>query len=152
MESKIKKSRRDEMNRIITLLNEKNHYLEKFYSLNEKELIQFLEGNFDSIENFYNSREKILEIIKYVDSQIEQERIREGQQKVEDAHKLEIRRALAIKDQYVERILEQDLQILSCIEATKNSLIKELQGIRKNKKAVGGYKHKTFNHRLDEEA
>ncbi len=140
------------MTRIITLINEKNHYLEKFYSLNEKELKNFLVGSFESIEYFYNSREKILEIIKYVDAQTEQEQVRLAQQPASENEKLEIRRALLIKDQYVERILEQDLQILSCIEATKNSLIKELQGISKNKKAVGGYKQKSFNHRLDEEA
>lgn len=140
------------MTRIITLMNEKNHYLEKFYSLNEKELKNFLVGSFESIEYFYNSREKILEIIKYIDAQTEQEQIRLAQELVAESDKLEIRRALLIKDQYVERILEQDLQILSCIEATKNNLIKELQGISKNKKAVGGYKSKTFNHRLDEEA
>ena len=140
------------MTRIITLMNEKNHYLEKFYSLNEKELKNFLVGSFESIEYFYNSREKILEIIKYIDAQTEQEQIRLAQEPVAESDKLEIRRALLIKDQYVERILEQDLQILSCIEATKNNLIKELQGISKNKKAVGGYKSKTFNRRLDEEA
>ena len=140
------------MTRIITLMNEKNHYLEKFYSLNEKELQNFLVGSFETIEVFYNSREKILEIIKYIDNQTEQEQIRLVQEPVSMEIKTEIRRALAVKDQYVERILEQDLQILSCIEATKNSLIKELQSISKNKKAVGGYKAKTFNHRLDEEA
>ena len=140
------------MTRIITLMNEKNHYLEKFYSLNEKELKNFLVGSFETIESFYNSREKILEIIKYIDHQTEQEQIRLAQEPVAKEDKVEIRRALAIKDQYVERILEQDLQILSCIEATKNNLIKELQSISKNKKAVGGYKQKTFNHRLDEEA
>ena len=140
------------MTRIITLMNEKNHYLEKFYSLNEKELKNFLIGSFENIESFYNSREKILEIIKYIDAQTEQEQIRLAKELVAKDEKLEIRRALLIKDQYVERILEQDLQILSCIEATKNNLIKELQSISRNKKAVGGYKHKTFNHRLDEEA
>lgn len=140
------------MTRIITLMNEKNHYLEKFYSLTEKELKNFLVGSFETIESFYNSREKILEIIKYIDNQTEQEQVRLAQEPVSIEDKVEIRRALAVKDQYVERILEQDLQILSCIEATKNNLIKELQSISKNKKAVGGYKQKTFNHRLDEEA
>jgi hypothetical protein len=31
--------------RLITLVYEKNHYLEKFYSVNEKELAQFIVGN-----------------------------------------------------------------------------------------------------------
>ena len=85
------------MTRIITLMNEKNHYLEKFYSWNEKELKNFLVGSFDNIEVFYNSREKILEIIKYIDAQTEQEQIRLAQEPALESEKLEIRRALVIK-------------------------------------------------------
>ena len=57
--------------RLITLVYEKNHYLEKFYSLNERELVNFLAGNFENLEGFYQSREQILEMIRYVDMQID---------------------------------------------------------------------------------
>lgn len=142
------------MTRIIALLNEKNHYLEKFYSLNEKELVHFLQGNFDGIETFYASREKILEIIKYVDAQIDVTHNREPEAAdfATTDQKREIRTALTIKDEYVARILEQDIQVLSCIESAKNSIIRELQDLKKGKKAVGGYRAPTFNKRLDEEA
>ena len=59
------------MTRVLTLLNQKNHSLEKFYALNEKELANFLSGNFDNIETFYETREKILDVIKYIDDEIE---------------------------------------------------------------------------------
>ncbi len=140
------------MTRIITLLNEKNHYLEKFYSLNERELKNFLVSNFDGLEVFYQSREKILEIIKYIDSQIDAERMKDNNVAVAEKYRGEIKQALSAKDQYVERILEQDLEILSCIEAAKNEIIKELKSVRHGRKAVGGYKTKTRNGRLDEEA
>lgn len=135
------------MSRIITLINEKNHYLEKFFSLNETELKNFLVGNYDRLEYFYNSREKILEIIKYLDSQIEKN-LPEGT--LSDSVKSMMKEALKVKDQYVSKILEQDLQILSCIEATKNSIIHELSDLRKNKKAVNGYKMKSFTKRMEE--
>jgi hypothetical protein len=138
--------------RIITLLNEKNHYLEKFYSLNEIELQNFLLSNFDGLEMFYNSREKILEIIKYIDAQIDTERIKDDMEPITEKVKMDMKRAMIIKDQYVEKILEQDLQILACIEAAKNDIIKELNDVRHGRKAVGGYKQKAVNHRLDEEA
>ena len=59
------------MLRIIDLINHKNHFLEKFYSLNETELLNFIKGNFDNLEKFYETREKILENIRYIDNQID---------------------------------------------------------------------------------
>lgn len=81
------------MTRIITLLNEKNHYLEKFYSLNERELKNFLDGHYDGLEPFYDSREKILEIIKYIDAQIDQERIKDASAPIQENEKTENRRS-----------------------------------------------------------
>lgn len=142
------------MNRIVTLLNEKNHYLEKFYALNEKELENFLRGNFDELESFYNTRERILEIVKYLDAQIETAQTREpaAVEGTTVEGKRKIREALTIKDTYVSKIIEQDLQVLACIESAKNSIIRELQDLKKGKKAVSGYRAPTFAKRLDEEA
>ena len=140
--------------RLISLVYEKNHYLEKFYSLNETELSNFLEGQFDNLEGFYESREKILEMIRYVDMQIEKSQndmIRAGQG-LHDSIKKELRKAMLIKDEYVDRILQQDLDILACIDRAKSEIIRELQSLKKNKKAVAGYKMPDFQKNLDEEA
>lgn len=142
------------MTRIITLLNEKNHYLEKFYSLNETEMGGFMEGNFERLEMFYETRERILETIKYIDSQIEASH-RQDTMIFETAspdQRRRAREAMAIKDEYVARIVEQDLQVLACIESAKNTIIKELQELKKGRKAVAGYKSPTFTKRLNEEA
>lgn len=140
------------MTRIITLLNEKNHYLEKFYSLNEVELVNFAQGQFDNLQAFYQTREKILDILKYVDAQIEKahDAMEQGLSLTDDL-KAQVREALSIKDEYVSRIIEQDLQVLACIEMAKNSIIRELQETRKNRKGIGSYKSKTFTNQLDEE-
>ena len=142
------------MLRIANLLDQKNHYLEKFYSINEKEIEKFMDGNFDGIEYFYDSREKILEIIKYIDSQIDtiHNQISGTTQPTDAQAKTAIAIALKIKDQYVTNIMEQDLQILSCIEATKNSIIRELNDLKKGKRAVAGYRAPDFQKRLNEEA
>ncbi len=142
------------MLRIITLLNQKNHYLEKFYSMNEVEILNFSQGIFDNLETFYKNRESILEMIKYLDSELDlvQRNTADAEaqaMKAEDRRQMQS--AMAIKDEYVNRILSQDLEILSCIENAKTMIIRELQEVRKNKKAMGGYKSKTFNRRLDEE-
>lgn len=137
------------MSRIISLLEEKNHYLEKFYTLGETHMPDFLRGNFDFIDYFYNSREKILEIIRYIDQELE------GLQStdlVTDANRDRVQEAYKIKDLYVKKILEQDVDILACIEATKNNIIKELHELKRGRKAVGNYKVKTFAKRIEEEA
>ena len=137
------------MLRIITLLNQKNHYLEKFYSLNETELLNFSEGNFSNLEKFYATREKILELIKYLDYELDA--VQNESIDTSPEFKSQAREAMAIKDEYVNRILGQDLDILACIESAKSSIIRELQGIQQTKRVVGKYKTKTFNRRLDEE-
>ncbi|MFZ4404486.1 MAG: hypothetical protein ACOYOK_10330 [Pseudobdellovibrionaceae bacterium] len=141
------------MKRIITLLEEKNHYLEKFYALNENELLNLKQGNFDSLESFYKTREKILEILNYIDSKLDEaEKKLSEDYEIKSDEKIKIIENLQIKDQYVSRILVQDLEVISCIEVAKSNLIKELQEVKKVKKAVGSYKSKVFEQKLDEEA
>ncbi len=140
------------MMRIITLLNQKNHYLEKFYSVNEKELLNFSKGNFDGIEAFYQMRDKILDLIKYLDKEIEAAQENMATPVSSDV-RLQVKEVLAIKDEYVSRILAQDLEVLTCIEMAKSNIIRELQDLRKTKSAMGRYKSgRGPTRRLDEEA
>lgn len=141
------------MTRIINLLQEKNHYLEKFYALNETEIFNFSNGNFDNLEVFYNTREKILEILRYIDSQLDQvQKTLIDLSGVSTDERRQTREAMATKDEYVSRIINQDLEVLACIEAAKSNIIRELQDVRRVRKAVGGYKSPSFVKRLNEEA
>lgn len=141
------------MKRIIALLTEKNHYLEKFYSLNEAELENFVRGQFEGLDYFYATREKILEIIRYIDQKIDAVGL--NQAEVQTTLTTDLRKnfneCLHIKDQYAHRILEQDLKILACIESAKNEIIRELQDVKKTKRAVMGYKSPVFKKQIDEE-
>ena len=130
------------MIRLIQFLNEKNHFLEKFYSLNEKQISLLESGQFDEIEKFYNQREDLLKILKYVDSEIYKSHMdyKDMNGVFNDDQKLEIRDALRVKETYVKRILEQDLIVLSLIDEAKSQIIRELQGIQKTRKALAGYK------------
>jgi len=139
------------MLRIINLLNQKNHYLEKFYSLNETELLNFTQGCFDHLESFYQMRDKILDIIRYIDNEVEKAQVSAEGVLTSDIRS-QIREALAIKEEYVSRILAQDLEVLACIETAKSNIIKELQSIQRTKNAVGRYKSGIGDpRRLDEE-
>ncbi|MFZ3228571.1 MAG: hypothetical protein WA160_00075 [Pseudobdellovibrio sp.] len=128
--------------RFIQLLNEKNHFLEKFYSLNEAQIEKLQMGSFDNVETFYNQREDLLKIIKYVDSEIHKShRMYKDVSGAFDAlQKSEIRDCLRIKETYVMKILEQDLTVLGLIDEAKTQIIRELQDIQKSKKALSGYK------------
>lgn len=140
------------MLRIIQLLNQKNHYLEKFYSTNETGILNFSAGNFDGLEEFYQTREKVLEMIKHIDQELD--RVQLGSDSIASIDlKNEIREALAIKEEYVSRIIAQDLEILSCIESAKSEIIRELRDLRHSRRVVGSYKSQSLSRgHLDEEA
>ena len=140
------------MVRIITLLNQKNHYLEKFYSLNETEIINFSQSKFETVESFYQMRDKILDMVKFLDEEIERAQMAKDFV-INAEERSEMKEALAVKDEYVNRILAQDLEILTCIESAKSNIIRELQDIKKTKSAMGRYKSgRSGARRLIEEA
>ncbi|MCB0341319.1 MAG: hypothetical protein H6626_09505 [Pseudobdellovibrionaceae bacterium] len=140
------------MEQIIDLLEEKNRFLEKFYRLNESEILKFADGNFDGLELFYGERESILEIIGKLDGRIEESSSAPVDPKfVSNVAKKQILSNIDYKNEVVSRILEQDLQILSFIEQAKSNIIRELSQVRAAKKAIGSYKSGEVNRHLDEE-
>ena len=141
------------METVIDLLQEKNSYLEKFYSLNEDEIVKFIDGNFDGLDIFYHGRAAILEMIKSVDRRLEGSQVEVNEEnEVAAEDKKIILNELAVKNDIVQRILAQDLQVLSLIENTKSTIIKELAKVRAVRKAVGTYSSRLDKIILDEEA
>jgi hypothetical protein len=141
------------MDTIINLLNDKNYHLQKFLQLNEVELLNFTDGNFENLEVFYQSRETILDLIRCIDRLIEAASAAHADPgQVSAQHKQQMIKAMAAKTDMVQQILAQDLQILAVIEQTKSNIIKELRTVQAGKKAVGGYKSGAAASKLDEEA
>lgn len=141
------------MQQIVHLLNQKNQHLERFLKKNEVEIMNFYEGNFDGLENFYNSREVLLDMISRVDRMIEEEELGSIEAKNIPAEtKSEVIRALDHKNDLVTQILSQDLQILSIIEEAKSGIIRELREVSNTKKVIGSYKSGPAPKTLDEEA
>lgn len=140
------------MNHIVDLLKEKNQFLEKFYNLNEQELVNLNEGNFENVEVFYNNREGILATINKIDKMIEGEgQFVEDAELISDQEKHSILVALNYKNELVTQILSQDLQILSVIEQTKSELIKDLSQVQTARKVFQAYKSGESRPQLDEE-
>lgn len=141
------------MDRIIALLREKNLYLEKFYFINEQELINIGGGNFDTIESFYQARDKILDLVNCVDGLLNEENSRKPEGNSADLtaeQRSEIEALLRSKDEIVKAILVQDLQILTYIEKEKSNIIRELSANNKARRAVGAYASTERIQQLDE--
>lgn len=141
------------MDEIINLLNEKNSCLEKFYNLNEKEMQNFINGNFDNLESFYECREGILNMIRRVDEMIDIASLsfEESNDQPEATVTEKVAVAMQTKNKMIERILEQDLEILSTIDQAKSEIIRELAQTRMAKKAVTSYRSEKRPVRLTEE-
>ena len=141
------------MDTIINLLKDKNYHLQKFYQLNETELLNFAEDNFDNLETFYQARETILDLIRCIDRLIDAaSNAHESPGTISDQNKKEMITCMSAKNELVTRILSQDLQILSVIEQAKSDIIRELRQTSGNKKAVGAYKSGDVRAKLDEKA
>lgn len=140
------------MQRIIKLLKEKNNYLERFYEINESEMTNFANRNFDGLESFYQTRDTLLEMIRDIDGRIDTEnRGPNEQHDFNQKNKTEIELLLKEKSQWVKAILAQDLHILSSVEKEKSSIITELRNTKRAKKVVGAYHSGSQHNQLDEE-
>lgn len=128
------------MERVIELLEEKNHFLEEFFCVNERELISFEKGEFDNIESFYQAREKVLEVIRCIEGLIHEENERSAGREINGTDRQEVEVLLKAKGGWVAAILAQDLRILSCIEKEKSNIIRELRATSSAKKAVSAYR------------
>ncbi|MEK7358031.1 MAG: hypothetical protein AAB250_16400 [Bdellovibrionota bacterium] len=126
------------MERVIALLKEKNFYLEKFYAVNEHELINFGAGDFENVEAFYQARDKMLDLIRCIDGLIQEENTR-STPPVTTEQRREVEGILKLKDEWVTSILAQDLQLLEYVEKEKSHIIRELKTTQAARRAVGAY-------------
>ena len=139
------------MSEIVELLEDKNHCLERFYRLNETELLNFVEGKFEGLERFYTARESLLEMVQKIDFQIEKSNdLAFVEDPITDLEKKQVIESITYKNDLVNQILAQDLQILSVIEQTKSNIIKELATLGSAKKAIKSYKSGSEERKVDE--
>ncbi len=140
------------MERILVLLNERNHYFKKFKNANDAELLRLRKSDFSHIDIFYKTRENILNMVAHIEDLIE---TRLGSPEIPNAPTREMKKQLVVvlneKDRLVKDILSQDLELLSMIDDEKSKIISNLQTLTNGKKAIGAYKHSTPTPRLDEE-
>ena len=140
------------MERTIRLLGEKNQYLEKFFALNEAEILNLEAGVFDNVPAFYRSRDAILDILLRIDEMIDVESRATPQREASGDDRAAISGSLKTRQRWVASILEQDLRILSRIDVEKSNIIRDLQSTTKARKAIGAYGRPAAGGRFDEKA
>jgi hypothetical protein len=152
MQSSTGGSNQGTAHKLVELLDEKNQYLEKFFELNETELHCFADGNFDNVENFYQSREKILDIVRCIDALVGDEVNTIADAMVTAGIRAEIQDLMDHKDRMAKEILAQDLRLLAAIEDEKSNIIRELKSTKKTRRVVSAYHSGQTSRQLDEEA
>jgi hypothetical protein len=140
------------MTKTIQLLEEKNSYLEKFLGLNREWLGRLSRGDFGDVEDFRETREKILNIIKHIDALVEVQTQNINVDHVDTITRIRLHELLDHKDNLVQVILSQDLDIMQIIESAKSQIIIELKNVRQGRKTISSYKStQRSEESLDEE-
>lgn len=146
----------DQMHSIQSLLQEKNRYLECFVELNANELHKFSDGRFEHVEAFYQTRERILDIIKCLDILIQEQVEQMAGESLPSELCLQVKALMSQKDELAKQIIEQDQRILSCIETERNKVLEQINATQFSKKVVGAYglpeRRTNLNQQFDDKA
>ena len=125
---------------LIQYLNEKNYFLEKFCQLNETQFKLLQQGHIEGLDYFYNQRESIIGIIRNIDTKITKCLIAPDSQKLTGPDREAVKKSMSIKDEYVQLIMMQDLEIIAHIDTLKTTIFNELRAVSAGKKLAAGYK------------
>jgi hypothetical protein len=128
--------------KLLMLLKEKNFYLEKFFEESEKERKSFKARKFENLQALYKTRESILLNIADIDEKITSVNLRKME--LDEKTKGELSGILENKKQIISKILDQDLQIISCVEKEKSSIINKISSLREGKMLINKYRQKSI--------
>lgn len=110
---------------LFEILDRKNSYLLEFHKINMDELKRLAEGHTDNLENFYYSRELLLNAIYKLDDQISKDYETKAL-RVSARDKKKLINTLNFKKKMVMSILDQDLTIMSLVDQMKKESIKPI--------------------------
>ena len=119
----------------LELLQEKNSLLDSFLTLTREEMAKVKRKKFDSLESFYQHRDKILRLVQVISEHFTQA---QPPQCPVERQQLDVLEEEA--DRLISRILEVDLEMISLIDHEKNLVIRELQSVHANRKILKAYR------------
>ena len=110
---------------LFEVLEKKNSYLLEFHKINMDELNRLAEGCVDNLENFYYSRELLLNAINQLDNTLSKNKL-DKNLKVNKVQKKKLINIFCLKRKMVMSILDQDLAIISLVDQIKKGNIKSI--------------------------
>ncbi|MBY0384116.1 hypothetical protein K2X05_03065 [bacterium] len=125
---------------IISLLEEKNHHLQMFLEVSINERKSFKARNFENLEELYSMRESLLEGIRSIDRRLHQYSVDIDTAQLSIDTKDKIKTLMAAKQNLVNQILSQDLVMLSCVENEKSNMIKKMTSVRDGRRLLKAYR------------
>ena len=128
------------VNLIIQLLEQKNDLLRLFLEMSETERKSFKSKNYENLGSLYENREELLSCVQSVDKRLELHSSQEDANSISDENKKAIKRLLDQKQVLVNKILEQDLLILSSVENEKSNLIKKISSVSSGRRLMKAYR------------
>ncbi len=128
------------MDLIISLIQEKNHHLQMFLEVSINERRSFKARNFDNLEELYAMRESILEGIRSLDRRIHQYSSEIEAKHISADMKVKLKSLMSGKQHLVNQILSQDLVMLSCVENEKSNIIKKMTSLRDGRRLLKAYR------------
>ena len=105
---------------LFKILEQKNSYLVEFHKINTKEIELLTKGSLDNLENFYYSRELLLNAIERIDKRISDKRML-SDSSITKTERKKLEEILKSKKNMVLSILNQDLAIFSLVEKNEKS-------------------------------
>ena len=109
-----------EVVKLLEILEQKNSYLLEFHKINIDEMDRLYQGRVDNLENFYYSREILLNAIDKLDSKFSKKSSDGDFFKANKAEKKKLIEILKLKKDMVLSILDQDLAIISLVDKMQN--------------------------------
>lgn len=114
---------REDIFSLFETLEKKNSYLLEFHKINMEELSRLAKGSLGNLENFYYSREILLNAISRLDNKISLDDLNEDVE-IQPKEKKKLLDILNLKRKMVMSILDQDLTIISLVDKLKKEGIK----------------------------
>lgn len=114
-----------EVSLLFEVLEQKNSYLLEFHKINMRELNRLSEGCIDNLENFYYSREILLNAIYKLDHKLSKSGWDQSL-KVNKVERKKLEDIFYFKRKMIMSILDQDLAIISLVGKLKKDNIKTI--------------------------
>lgn len=132
------------MQEVIEYLEMKNHYYEKFFTVTSKLVSLASQNQWKELEFFVDSRDRILAILRSFDHKIEAAMEKyEKNESLLAQYRDKVKALFAKRQAWADKILQQDLKLISVIDDFKTETIRELKDALSKQQGLDSFSRST---------